>query len=839
MLNYRDLFIIGVYRPGSVITVAKSGSPTRKKKITSRSRSKTRKSNGRKTNSKKSTSGLRSWLASWALRIVAIGFVVCLVGVVYLDLLITRKFEGQKWALPAHVYTRPLDVYVGQKIAVKDIVNELKELGYRQRDSASQVTRNGQYAFSQNRLDVFLRSFSFWDQVQPAMKATLRWQDGFIIDIVADKPLDDLRIEPRLFGSVSPLNHEDRSLITLAETPKVLTDALLAVEDRNFYGHWGVSPKGIARAFVNNMRAGRTVQGGSTLTQQLVKNYFLTSERTYKRKLTEMIMAMLLELHYSKEEILQAYLNEIYLGQVGNRAIHGFGLGSQYLFGRPLDELDLPEYAMLAGLVKGPSSYNPLRFPDRAKERRDLVLTVMADQGLITPDIADAAKDRPLGTIGSRQQQLSRTYPAFSDLVRQQLRESYDQSDLEAAGLRIFTTLDPRLQSELDSAIKKEVQQIEKDHKLEEGSLQVAALSVRTDNGEVVAMAGARTPVSSGFNRALQSRRPIGSLIKPFVLMAAFKNAPDQYQLTTMVVDEPLTVTQKGSPDWHPKNYDEQFHGDVMLLDVLANSYNVPTVRVGLDVGLEAVASELQQAGLSRQPRKLPSLLLGSLDLSPLEVAQMYLTIAAGGFRTPVTSVRSVLDSAEQPLDRYSLNIEGVFEPRYNNMVSFALQEVVRSGTAATLNYRLSPTLNLAGKTGTTNNYRDTWFAGFSGDLLTVVWVGRDDNKPTGLTGASGAARVWSQYMSRLDLQPVELDLYSELELMPAPSYNKKDVVYSCDEVRQVPIIVGGAQGAGCGDGVELDYDVIYDAETDDAPSPLWRKKKNALNRWLERVFGE
>ena len=323
----------------------------------------------------------------------------------------------------------------------------------------------------------------FWNETQPASKVRIVWQNGVVVDlVVADSnkgaiAVDDVRIEPRLFGSVSPLSHEDRSLISLDETPQELIDALLVMEDRKFYRHFGVDPFGIVRAFIKNISAGRTVQGGSTLTQQLVKNYFLSSERTVKRKLTEMTMAMLLDFHYSKEAILQAYLNEVHLGQAGNRAIHGFGLGSQFLFGRPINELDLHELAMLAGLVKGTTRYNPIRNPKTALKRRNLVLDVMAQEGLITPELAAENKAQKLITVGSAKRQLSRSYPAFSELVREQLREAYESKDLEAAGLRIFTTLDPRVQSHLDQSLHAEVSAIERERNFPQGTLQAAAIT--------------------------------------------------------------------------------------------------------------------------------------------------------------------------------------------------------------------------------------------------------------------------------------------------------------------------------------------------------------------------
>lgn len=760
---------------------------------------------------------------------------VILIGVfAYLDIIITKKFEGQKWALPAHVYTRPMDIYVGQRVDQSEVLNELSELGYQAKASAVDVTRVGQYSIDPNvSISIYLREFIFWNETQLAQKATISWSGNTIVDIlIGNESADDVRLEPRLFGSVSPLSHEDRSLITIDEAPQTLIDALLVMEDRKFYRHFGIDPLGIIRAFTRNVMAGRTVQGGSTLTQQLVKNYFLTSERTIKRKITEMIMAVLLELHYSKDAILQAYLNEVHLGQAGNRAIHGFGLGSQFLFGRPINELDLHELATLAGMVKGTTRYNPIRNPENSFKRRNLVLDSMTKEGLIDENIAMEYKAKPIKTVSTTRGQLSRSYLAFSDLVREQIKDAYEIRDLETAGLRIFTTLDPRVQNHLDQSLREEVQAIERDRNMEKGALQAAAITIRTDSGEVVAIAGGREPVV-GFNRALSAKRPVGSLIKPFVLLSALKADPQHYQLNTLVADEPITISQKGSPDWEPTNYDQYYRGKAMLIDVLVKSYNVPTVNIGLDIGLETVTKDLQAFGLQTQPRRLPSVLLGSLDLSLLEVANLYLTIASGGFRMPIKSVRSVLTADQSQLDRYALDIEQVVDPKFNNLISFAMQEVVRSGTARRLQQYIPSSLGVAGKTGTTDDFRDSWFAGFSGNLLTIVWLGRDDNKTTGLTGSSGATRVWGAYMSRLNLQSVDLDLQSDLDMVAVPTYSEQKLAYDCLIQRELPVIHSPYeyQGLFCG---QVDG---FFGKDDNAPSPLWRKKKNVLNRWLERIF--
>ena len=753
---------------------------------------KKKKTSRRTKSSKSSAAKLRHkiHIKYWLKRFCFLAVIFAIIGLAYLDVKIRQQFEGQRWALPAHVYTRPMELYVGQRLNVNELKAELQELGYQHRTVANNV---GSYAFDNNRIEIYQRAFVFWDGPSQAKHIAIGLSGKHeankkISYLQADgDSLDIIRLEPRLFGSVSPLSHEDRSLVKLQDVPLELIMALLAIEDRKFFSHFGIDPFGIARAMIKNILAGRLVQGGSTLTQQLIKNYYLNADRTVKRKLTEMIMAILLELHYSKEEILEAYINEIYLSQSGNRAIHGFGLGSRFFFGRPLNELSLSEMATLVGMLKGPSSYNPIRNPERATKRRNLVLKAMLEQDFINYDQWQQASTEQLYTANEKQRKSPLSYPAFLDLVRQDLKQDYNQEDLLNEGLRIFTTLNPRIQNKLEQAIKNELSNIERARKLEENSLQAAALVARTDNGEVVAMVGGREARFAGYNRALDAMRPMGSLIKPVVYLTALEQAQN-YSLATVLKDTPITVSQHGSADWQPQNYDNKAHGDVLLIDALAKSYNLSTVRLGMELGLPSVASTLKRLGYSGQAPKLPSMLLGAVPMNLQDVGQIYLTMAAGGFKTPMKGIRSVLSKENQPLTRYPLSVQQVVEPEFNTLINFALQEVVRNGTGRSVNHRFKYDYGLAGKTGTTDNYRDSWFAGFSGNYLTVVWVGRDDNQPTGLTGATGAARVWSAAMSNIPQQRLELDMGHGISIQKVVSGNYTGHDADCVRGRTLPI---------------------------------------------------
>ncbi|MDJ0957099.1 MAG: penicillin-binding protein 1B [Arenicellales bacterium] len=745
-------------------------------------KSRRRKNSGKKRSKSRSKRAKRGRF--WIRRLALLAVVTLIGYAVYLDITVRKKFEGSRWAIPAHVYSRPLELYVGLKLTKPQLVQELKLLGYRNSKNASTP---GSYTVTGKGVRIYVRSFDFWDGPSQAQLVDVGIKGNVVNGLsgIDRTPVGDLRLEPHLYGSISPGHHEDRSLVRLEDVPEPLINALLAIEDRNFFNHVGIDPRGLLRATLANISAGSVVQGGSTLTQQLVKNFYLSHERTLQRKLTEMMMAVLLEVHYDKDEILETYINEVYLGQSGNKAIHGFGLASFYYFGRPLNELKPAESALLVALVKGASYYNPFRSPDRAKQRRDLVLTKMAELGYLDDAVATAAKQAPLGV--TRQGKWSKSdYPGYLDFVRLQLRRDYQEEDLRTEGLHIFTTLDPLIQRTLERSVSHRLATLEKSRKMKAGSLQAAALVVRTDNGEVVALVGDRRARFIGFNRALEAERQIGSLIKPAVYLAAIERG---YSLASLVDDGPLVVEQQGAATWRPQNYDKKNHGSVRVLDALSYSYNIATIRLGLEVGVDKVANLLQRLGLSREIKPYPSLLLGAVNMTPVEMAQMYLGFASGGFRMPLRTTRSVLTQDMQPLARYPLSLEQAVSGEPISVLNFALQSVVRKGTAKGLNQRFPAELELAGKTGTTDRYRDSWFAGYAGNYLAVVWVGRDDNASTGLTGASGAMRIWSDVMAELPLQPVDLPIPEGVEFVEVDQYGL--LARGCPGATLLPFVKG------------------------------------------------
>ena len=701
----------------------------RKKRTTRRRSAKKRRKSKRRSKSKHSR-------FPWTKIFLSL-LVVLVAYVAFLDFRVYRQFEGKRWSLPARVYARPLELYAGLRLTAEQFSSELRALGYRSvrvARKAGEVSRNGR------SFQLISRPFVFWDGQESSQSIRVAFSSTHLKSLQDDRNGNRLalaRLDPLEIGSIHTARQEDRILLRLDEVPEVLVEALIAVEDRNFHTHHGVSPAAIARALWVNLRSGRVVQGGSTLTQQLVKNFFLTNQRSLWRKFNEAIMSLLLEKRYGKDEILEAYINEIYLAQDGQRAIHGFGLGSRFFFQRSPDELSTAQIALLVGMVKGPSYYDPRRRPERARERRNLVLRIMYEQGIIDRAQYQKSRMEKLGLVKAAAG-TSKSFPAFLDMVRRQLRRDYDESDLVTEGLRVFTTLDPQLQWALQRSLDRRIRPLLK----KQPQLQGAGLVTHSANGEVLALAGGREAGFAGFNRALDAKRHVGSLIKPAVYLTALER-PARYNLASLIDDSPLEYEQAGQL-WNPNNYDRKFHGQVMLYQALADSYNVATARLGLDLGVNAVVQTLRRLSVDEPLNPYPSLFLGATDLSLLDITRLYVNFASGGFQVPLRSIREVLDAGGVPLQRYELSVQRVIDPAPAYLINRALQMVVAEGTARSLNRRFSTALGLAGKTGTSNELRDSWFAGYDGEKLAVIWMGRDDNQSMGLSGASGAMQVWA-----------------------------------------------------------------------------------------------
>ncbi len=693
--------------------------------------------------------------------VAGVSLIALLGWILYLDRIVTQQFEGRRWTLPAQVYAEPTELYVGQSFGADTLEQELRRLGYHRVDAPKEP---GSYRRRGGRIDFVSRRFRFADAVQESLALSVT-SGGTAIESLRDGRGEDVpifRLDPLLIGSIFPIHGEDRVVVTPEEVPALLPAALKVVEDRKFDTHHGVNFSAIMRAAWVNVRAGQIEQGGSTLTQQLVKSYFLDNRRTLGRKIEEAFMAMLLEVHFEKSDLLNAYINEIYLGQDGSRAVHGFGLASQFYFGRPLAELQPHEIALLVSIVRGPSYYDPRRHPERVKARRDLVLKLMAEHGAIDEKVAAQAQKRPLGIVRPGTQSGS-YYPAFLDLVRRTLRRDYREEDLTEAGLKIFSTLNPRVQSRAETALTQELERLDKARKKKKPEpLEGVVVVTAPQNGEVIAMVGGRQATFEGFNRALDAKRSIGSLVKPVIYLAAMESG--KFNAASIVEDGPVEVKLAKGKVWQPQNHSQEFYGPVPLVRALAQSMNLATVRLGMEVGLPKVTKEFTTLGLGQEPPQLPSVLLGSLDVSPLEVAQLYNAFASGGFNTPLRAVRAVVDAEGKPLKSFALEITPVATPQAIYQVNQMLVQVMERGTGAAARANLPSGLVVAGKSGTSSDYRDSWFAGFSGSHMAVVWIGYDDNTPTGLTGSSGSLAVWSRFMGSISTTPLSMPLPEGLQ---------------------------------------------------------------------------
>jgi penicillin-binding protein 1B len=770
------------------------------------------------------------WQRKKIVRFAGITALVLLLGAsaftLYLDQRVRTEFEGRRFALPARIYARPLEVHAGLRLALPDLEDELRELGYKaliEKPDPTREAEGGWYVRSGERLDIGLRAFVFWDGPQPARQVRLAF-DGGVLSALTDTEGREValaRVEPLPIGGIYPAGNEDRVLVRLAEVPPHLVKALVATEDRTYFTHAGFAPRSMVRAALSI--GSSRMQGGSTITQQLVKNFFLTPERTVRRKVTELVMAVLLEVHYGKEEILETYLNEIYLGQDRDRAIHGVGLAAQFYFGKEVQHLTVAESALLVALVKGPAVYDPHRHPARALERRNLVLRETREQNAITVEQYAAARAAELGV--SRKPGLGTSpYPAFHALVHRQLRRDYDEADLRSEGLRIFTTLDPRAQAAAERALTKRLAQFDKDKRFGAPGLEGAVVLTDPQSGEIQALVGGRDVRFRGYNRAVDASRPVGSLLKPAIYLTALTDSA-RYTLVTPLDDGPFVWKSRGAPDWEPANYDKKFHGVVPLRTALAHSYNAAAARLGTDLGVERVLDNVKKLGVERELKPFASALLGAVELSPLEVAQMYQTIANGGFRSPLRAIREVTTQEGRPLQRYALAVEQAFAPEPMYLLTAALQGVVREGTGQGMKNFLPEDIGVAGKTGTTDEQRDAWFAGFTGDRLGVVWVGYDDNRAARLSGSAAALPIWGDMMAALAPEPLALEKPERIELVWIdPQSGLRGI--SCPGAQQLPFVQGSAprERAPCASPVDAAVEAVGQSV---------EKAKS----WFERLF--
>ncbi|MGH8297754.1 MAG: penicillin-binding protein 1B [Steroidobacteraceae bacterium] len=683
--------------------------------------------------------------------VLAVGVLGCAAYIYYLNRVVTRRFEGLRWTLPAHVYAAPLQLYAGLDLSAAQLEHELQRLSYHR---VADLEQAGSYRVTGDRIDIALRPVEFADGSRPALELSVLFGPTGIQDMRdgGGREVPVTRLDPLLIGSLFPSDGVDRIVVTPQEVPPLLPAALKAVEDRTFDTNRGVDPTAILRALWVDLRSRRIEEGGSTLTQQLVKSYFLSNRQTLGRKVREAIMAVSLAAHFSKADLMNAYVNEIFLGQDGNRSIHGFGLASEFYFGKPLAELDLSQIATLVAIVRGPTYYDPRRHPQRTLARRDLVLKILAAQGVVKPQQAEVAQRQPLGVTSGAS---GAYYPAYLDLVRRTLQQDYPEQELTEAGLRIYTSLEPRAQELAQSALDAQLRSLDKRHPRRDAKLEGAVVVTSPQSGDVLAIVGGRQVDFDGFNRALDARRSIGSLVKPFIYLTALETG--RYNAATIIQDQPVSIKLANGRYWRPENFTRRNYGPVPVVRALAESLNDATVGVGMDVGLDKISNTLQRFGLGQAPDEVPAMLLGAIDISPLEVAQLYNGLADGGFRTPLRAVQAVVSADGKPLKAFPVRVNQVAPSADVYEIESMMEQVMRYGTGVPALRILPPGLVTAGKSGTSSQDRDSWFAGFSGSDLTVVWVGYDHYQPTGLTGSEGALPVWAHLMASLGAQPLDM----------------------------------------------------------------------------------
>jgi penicillin-binding protein 1B len=677
--------------------------------------------------------------------------------------MIDLRLSGHTQQTTAKIYSAPTRIYTGESLTVADLANLLQRAGYSELDVSGTP---GRYVLHGNEIEV-----------RPSAESLFGGRNRLIVDfrdssiqrihsLDTGAALDSAQVEPELLTSLFDSSREKRRAISYNDIPKVLRDAVLSVEDRRFFEHPGFDPVRILGAAWADLRHGARMQGGSTISMQVARSYFFSTERTLRRKVAETVVALELEHRFNKQQIFELYANEIYLGNRGSFAIHGFGEASLAYFNKDIRELTLPEAAFLAGIIHAPNRYSGSeRKPERAVEARDRALLAMRENGVITPDQEKDAKKQPLQIVGGGLE--GSTAPFFVDMVKDHLLDRFSESELLSQSFRIYTTLDPELQRMASDAVANGVKNI--DAQLakryarwkKEGQpaplVQVAMIVLDPHTGEIKALIGGRDYGESQLNHILARRQP-GSAFKPFVYAAAFQSGVDGVQPivtpATTVMDEPTTFDFDGK-EYTPANYGEKFHGEVTARDALTYSLNVATIKVAELVGYTRVTDMAHEFGLDPGIQPTPSVALGAYEMTPLEVAAGYTILANGGVRTEPTFIRNVVNAEGQALEQNSIRSRRALDPRVAYLVTTLLEDVIDHGTGATVRAR-GFDAPAAGKTGTS---RDGWFAGYTSNLEGIVWVGFDDNRDLGLSGAAAPAPIWAEFMKNALTLPAYRDV--------------------------------------------------------------------------------
>lgn len=714
------------------------------------------------------------------LKLSVVGVVVLIGYLIYLDASLTERFSTSRYQAPALIYGRSLTLEQHSPVTRQALISELQRLNYQR---VPNIDDTGQYRLTEYGVEFYRRPFDFASGPQMAQRVQVNFA-GANVQAVMSLPdgrrLNKIQLEPPYLGRLAGGDHEDRLLVGLERVPSLLIETLLLVEDRDFYHHAGISLTSIGRAAIANLSAMRTVQGGSTLTQQLVKNLYLTRERSLWRKANEALMAVVLDYRFSKNEILETYLNEVYFGQDRGAAIHGIGLASRLYFGKQVEELDAADIALLVGIIKGPSYYDPRRYPDRAQQRRDLVLQLMFAQNLISQPDYVASVEQPVIPQGNGRL-VSENMPHFMELVKFELGKMRLPANWQQEGLRVFTYFDPLIQNAAESALANELPKVSKD-----SELQGAVVVANHAQAGISALVGDRNPRKVGFNRAVAAMRPVGSLIKPLIYAEAFERS-NNYALGSLVYDEPLQHQQQGQPVWLPQNFDKKYEGAMLAYDALAQSRNIPAVRLGLEIGTERIVELLQASGVDTPIPNVPAVTLGAVALSPLNIAEIYSMLAQQGVHYPLQSIRAVTNHQGLTIyTREKKTSRRIFSKSAGYLVNYGLRGVINEGTGSQL-ADVFGVNKLAGKSGTTNDYRDSWFVAYDNQHVVSVWLGRDDNQPVQLTGSSGALRVVQSVLAQIPLAPLELTAPDDIEAGAFHPVRGVRVPVDCNNARLLP----------------------------------------------------
>jgi penicillin-binding protein 1B len=668
---------------------------------------------------------------------------------------IEARLHGERDRVLPRVFARPLALRKGQWLGAGQLIDRLNDLGYTQR---ARVEKAGEFAVSAGAITLVPRGGDHQGQVvrisfeQPRARkaATVPAAPARVSGIqTGSRTADGVMLDPPLLTALMSTAREKRRQVPLASIPARMVQAVIAIEDRRFYEHLGIDPIRIFGAIVTNLRGEkRYLVGGSTLTQQLVKNFFLTPEKSTKRKLLEQFMALILERRATKDEILELYLNEVYLGQRGSFAVHGVAEAARLFFGKDVSNVSIAEAATIAGVIQSPAVWSPFHSPERCRERRNVVLRAMADAAFISEDAAARASREPVQVV---QRALEAQAPYFVDFVGQTLAEQFPGLAGGNRALDVYTTLDIHMQRIAQDALRDGIVKVDEilARRKRQRQAQAALIAVDPRTGEVLALVGGRSYNQSQYNRAVAARRQPGSVFKPFVYLAAFEHAAAEGRTditpATMVMDEPTMFDY--DEGWNPNNYEDEYDGEITFRRALAMSRNIATIHAAELAGFNNVAHLWQTIGVGAQPHAYPAITLGVFEASPFDIATAFTIFPNGGELRPLRVLTRVVNGNEdQRLTTAAFR--RVARPDTTFLVTNMMRSVISEGTAAAV--RASGfTFDAAGKTGTTNDLRDAWFVGFTPELLTVVWVGVDDNQPLGLSGAQAALPIWLPFMTQ------------------------------------------------------------------------------------------